>query len=79
MEHGREFADLGIKDQQAFAKHVESIMRNAKAGNVRELARGRTAYWDAATGTVVIHDRTSPDRGTSFRPDNGRDYFDGLR
>jgi filamentous hemagglutinin len=45
----------------------------------RELRNGRSAFWDDATGTVVIRNPSAVDGGTAFRPTNGRAYFDGLR
>lgn len=44
--------------------------------DVRELERGRTAYYDAETNTVVITDPASPDGGTIFKPDLGSTYFE---
>lgn len=41
----------------------------------RELRNGRSAFWDDATGTVVIRNPSAADGGTAFRPRNGRSYF----
>jgi len=76
-KHGGEFADIGINTQEQFAKHIDRVMRNPTA--TRNLERGRVAYWDAESGTVVIHDPNSADGGTAFIPTRGVDYFNGLK
>jgi filamentous hemagglutinin len=76
-KHAGEFADLGIKSRGQFAGHIENVMNNPSA--FRELRNGRSAFWDDATGTVVIRNPSAVDGGTAFRPTNGRAYFDGLR
>jgi filamentous hemagglutinin len=54
-------------------------MTNAQGADAKALSGGRTAYWDSATETVVIHNPRAVDAGTAFRPTNGRSYFDNLR
>jgi tetratricopeptide (TPR) repeat protein len=73
-----EFKDLGIDSRKSFARFIADIIRAAKGDNVRELSNSRTAYWDSATSTVVIHDPSSPDGGTVFRPKLGRKYFEEV-
>lgn len=70
----QEFADLGISNQRDFVDFIDNIMDKPDA--VKKLERGRTAYWDDKTGTVVIHDPNSLDGGTAFRPEKGKEYFD---
>jgi len=70
-----EFKDLGIKTREDFARHIDNVVAKATGSNVRSLKYGRMAYWDDATGTVVIHDPQSPDLGTAFRPSAGKRYF----
>jgi filamentous hemagglutinin len=82
LQHGRgggEFVGLGIRTVKQFQRFVGEVIEGASGANVRNLSRGRTAYWDDATGTVVIHDPRSPDLGTAFRPKDGRSYFEGLK
>ena len=76
---GGEFVGLGIRTVKQFQGFIDNIMNSASGSNVRSLSNGRTAYWDDATGTVVIHHPRAPDAGTAFRPRNGRAYFDGLQ
>ena len=66
--------DLGFETPEEMAEHVERVMRNPTA--TRSLQRGRTAYWDDATKSVVIHDPSHLDGGTVFLPNDGREYFD---
>ena len=72
-----EFAGLGIRTREQFARHIENVVNNPSA--YRQLSGGRTAFWDDVTGTVVIRNPRAADGGTAFRPTSGREYFDGLR
>lgn len=65
----------GITTRQQFAQDIERII-NAPTTEVRHLSAGRTAFWDQATGTVVIRNPNAVDGGTAFRPPQGRQYFD---
>jgi RHS repeat-associated protein len=71
-KHADEFPDAQGSDE--LAGRVAEIMRNPTA--VKQGARGRTAYWDEASATIVITDPNNPDGGSVFRPTNGREYFD---
>ena len=71
--HRGEFVGLGIRTRQQFADLIEGIMSRPTA--MRWLQNGRTAFWDDATGTVVIRDPRRWDGGTCFRPAAGRKYF----
>lgn len=73
---GQEFAEFGIKTRQEFSQHIEGILGQPSAQ--KELARGRHAYWDDASGTVVIRSGDHPDGGTAFRPKTGRAYYENL-
>jgi len=66
-----------IKTQQQFAEKIESILNSPSA--TKQLSRGRSAYWDDSSGTVVIRDPKSSDGGTAFRPTNGKAYFNNFR
>jgi filamentous hemagglutinin len=71
----REF--VGIKNTDEFATEIDRVMTEAK--HTKKLSAGRTAYWDGASGTIVIHNPTAADRGTAFKPVNGKTYFDNLK
>lgn len=62
------------KSQQDFEKIVDETILHPD--DVKQLSRGRTAYWNDAEQTIVIHDPSSPDGGTAFRPTDGKAYFD---
>lgn len=68
-KHGAEFSDLGITSARQLGSFADDVMARASGADVRALARGRTAYWDRNTGTVVIRDPRSVDGGTVFRPE----------
>ncbi|EMU3808883.1 polymorphic toxin MafB class 3, partial [Neisseria gonorrhoeae] len=72
----QEFMDLNINSPADFARHIENIVSHPT--NMKELPRGRTAYWDDKTGTIVIRDKNSDDGGTAFRPTSGKKYYDDL-
>ena len=67
-------SELGFKTPAELAAHIRRVMANPTA--TRHLQRGRTAYWDEATQSVVIRDPSHVDLGTVFRPRSGRTYFD---
>lgn len=66
-----------ITTRQQFSDHIESIINNPSA--VRSLSNGRVAYWDDASGTVVIRNPIGIDGGTAFKPTQGKTYFDNLQ
>ena len=74
-KHRNKFPE--IQNREDFKKHIEDVINNPDA--VKPLERGRTAYWDNETGTVVIDSPNDPDGGTAFRPESGRSYFDMLK
>jgi len=71
-----EFTGLGIRTREQFARHIENVVNNPSAS--RQLSGGRTAFWDDATGTVVIRNPRAADGGTAFRPTLGREYFEDI-
>ena len=66
-----------IRTRVQFQQHIESVMNNPTAA--RELSRGRIGYWHDESGTAVIRNPFAADGGTTFRPANGVDYFNGLK
>ena len=67
-------SELGFKTPAEMAAHMRRVMANPTA--TRHLQRGRTAYWDEATQSVVIRNPADSDLGTVFRSGSGRTYFD---
>jgi hypothetical protein len=41
----------------------------------KPLFYGRIAYWGPSTGTIVVYDPASKDCGTTFRPVDGKPYY----
>ena len=68
----------GITTPLEFSSEIENFL-NSPGTISRELSKGRTAYWNDATGTVLIRNPAAPDGGTFFRPKAGIDYFRSLK
>ena len=66
----------GIASRAAFAALIQGIIEHPTAS--RQLTSERTAWWDEASGTVVIANPHDRDGGTCFKPRAGRPYFDHL-
>src|SRR5262249_49492068 len=66
----------GIASRAAFAALIAGIIEHPSAS--RRLSGDRTAWWDDATGAVVIANPHDRDGGTCFKPRAGRPYFDHL-
>jgi pyocin large subunit-like protein len=73
-EHIEDFP--GIETRSEFAQFINNLINNPS--EVKPLNRGRTAYWDDTTDTVIIVDPSDIDGGTAFKPTGGKDYFDTL-
>jgi len=74
-KHRTEFPEFSTADD--FTRHVDDVMTNPSAS--KNLAKGRKAFWDDNSKTVVIRDPNHPDLGTAFKPKDGKSYFDGLK
>jgi hypothetical protein len=74
-EHRHEFQEL--QAQGEFGALILRILTSPS--DERALMRGRTAYWDEPSGTLVILSPADPDGGTCFRPDSGRAFFEAAR
>ena len=66
-----------MQDRQQFAGLIDNITKNPSSS--KSLSGGRTAYWEASKGTVVIVNPGAADHGTCFRPTKGIAYFNGLK
>ena len=73
--HAAEFPELSSRSQ--FAGVIERVIANPSS-IVRELADGRTAFYESSTNTLVIANPNAPDLGTGFKPADGRNYVDKL-
>jgi filamentous hemagglutinin len=70
-----QFSNIFTPEQCAI--DMQRIIDNPSVS--KQLARGRTAYWEETTGIVVIYDPHAPDGETAFKPHTGRSYYDNLR
>ena len=73
-KHQEQFPNINTRDD--FAEVIDGIINNPS--DSKNLERGRTAYWDDATATVVITDPGDTDGGTAYKPDDGKAGFDKL-
>lgn len=78
---GKQGGEPGFPEREQMTARIDAIVRYAGASNVRHLLDGRTAYWDGASGAVVIVNTNSADAdgGTAFKPKAGRKYFESLK
>jgi hypothetical protein len=72
---GGEFPEVSSTEE--LAQLIDRIMEYPS--EYKELSRGREAYWDDDTDTIVITNPRDPDGGTCFRPADGKRYFDRIR
>ncbi|MCW2595944.1 MAG: fhaB 1, partial [Jatrophihabitans sp.] len=68
-----EFTAQKITTVDQFETHISSVISSTTSKN---LGGGRSAYWDDATGTIVIVNPGAADMGTCFRPTAGKSYYD---
>ena len=66
-------AEFGFTTQEQMALHIENVMNNPT--RIRQLERGRTAYWHDPSGTIVFKDPKKFDGGTAFISKKGKTYF----
>ncbi len=74
-KHKGEFPEFSTEEE--FARHIDQIMK--KPSSAKKLAKGREAFRDDKSKTVVIKDPGNPDGGTAFKPKAGEQYFDNLK
>jgi hypothetical protein len=78
--YGKHKEDQGefsnVYNELELNRHVKNIIKEHKEW--KPLSKGRTAYWDDESGTVVIHNPHEEDRGTVHQPKDGKKYYDGL-
>lgn len=77
----------GISSESDLAQYVDDILFGERSSISKPLADGRTAYWDASKGAVVIENPLASEvpfgqtaeYGTVFTPADGIDYYNGLK
>lgn len=67
----------GDISQSEFADHIQAVLDNPTMS--QSLSAGRSAFYDEASGTVVIVNPAAADYGTAFVPKNPLQYFQGLK
>lgn len=65
-----------ITSQAEFAALIADVISEPDV--TRSLSNNRVAYWQEKTKTVVIVDPYHVDRGTAFRPRDGKAYIARL-
>ena len=75
-KHRNEFP--GIETREDFAQKVDEVINDPTVEEKLNLDNDRRAYWQDATGTLVIANPNDPDGGTMYKPDKGRQDFDEL-
>lgn len=73
-KHGEEF---GVDTPEELEEIIDDTISGAT--HTTNLERGRSAYYDEETNTLVIIDPANPDGGTVYKPANGLETFDNLR
>ena len=72
-KHASEFGFCHIDEMTS---HIEQVIK--KPTLKKKISFGRTAYWDDETQSVVIINKSSSCKGTTFVPKKGIKYFQGL-
>ncbi|WP_147822482.1 hypothetical protein [Salidesulfovibrio onnuriiensis] len=65
-----------FRDKAEFERHLTKIVNDR--GTPTKIFQQKTAYWDEASGVVIILDPDRADCGMALRPWEGRDYYDKL-
>lgn len=76
---GLKFPDKSITTKAEFEKFIKDIVDNTTEKKNSGANPGKVYYWDARTGTIVIYDPRNKDKGTAFRPDKGKKYYDDQK
>ncbi|WP_372728402.1 DUF4157 domain-containing protein [Nocardioides sp.] len=76
VQQEQEFTTENFANQAAFAAHIESVMTTPSES--KDLGGVRGAYWDDGSKTVVILNTGAADKGTCFKPKDGKTYYDNL-
>ena len=74
-QHGSEFNVVSRWDYMAIARRTLADPNS----RVEELSRGRVAFYNRRTNTLVIANRNNPEQSTMFRPTQGERIIDDLR
>ena len=74
-KHKDEFP--GVETREDFAKELDRV-RDSENTISKNFDGNKTAYWDGTTSTLVIINPNSPNGGTMYKPDRGKQDYDQL-
>ena len=78
-KHIEEFKTIWIKTSKQLENHIKGIIQKSKGTlNSKSWARGRSAYRDDDTWTIVIVDPNHIDWWTAFIPSAWKKYFESF-
>ena len=66
-----------VKSKADFAKLIAGVLANPT--HHKELSNDREAFYDQASNIIVIVNPHAKDRGTCFRPNAKKRYYDNLK
>jgi len=76
--HQDQWRKMGIDSAKELAEHLEEIMKNPS--DQREDAhKGRKAYWDETTKTLIVETSSESDAGMAYLPDDEKQAFYDLQ
>lgn len=64
--------------REEFQKHIETVLNDPNTPS-KKGENNRTAYWDEAYQCMLITNPNLKDKGTMFKPKNGRTVFDNFK
>jgi hypothetical protein len=73
---GKAFPDESITTKDQFAKFLQDVVEKTKTKKPSQKFKGKMYFWDGRTGTFLVYDPRNRDRGTAFRPNRGKRYYD---
>ena len=75
-DHKNEFPNVDTRED--FAEVIDGVI-NSATDSKTDLDKGRKAYWDDLSGTLVIIDPQDADNGTAYKPVKGKEDFNNLK
>jgi hypothetical protein len=71
----KEFPEVNTHGE--FIKQIANVIANPT--HTKKLASDREAFYDQPSNTIVIVNPKTKDKGTCFRPNAGKRYYDNLK
>lgn len=76
--HQDQWRKMGIDSAKELAEHLEGIMKNP-SDQREDSHKGRKAYWDEETKTLIIETASDSDAGTAYIPEDEKQAFYDLQ